>query len=154
MRPINLFKSVTILAATASIAFAQSPSVAPTAPSLNSPASGTTTTTTTASSPAKTTTSSTAPTAEEMKQMMEMAKLNENHKLLASTAGTWSYTVKMWMDPNGKPTESTGTATRKAIMDGRYVSGEYTGKFKMPGADGKIQEMNFHGMSMDGYDNV
>jgi hypothetical protein len=155
MRPTTLLKSLTLLAASASVAFAQSPSIAPTAPSLNSPASGmTTTTTTTASSPAKTTTSSTAPTAEEMKQMMEMAKLNENHKLLASTAGTWSYTVKMWMDPNGKPTESTGTAKREAIMDGRYVSGDYTGKFKMPGADGKIQEMNFHGMSMDGYDNV
>jgi hypothetical protein len=89
-----------------------------------------------------------------MKQMMEMSKLNENHKLLATTAGTWSYTVKMWMDPSGKPTESTGTATRKAIMDGRYVSGEYTGKFKMPGADGKTTEMNFIGMSMDGYDNM
>jgi Protein of unknown function (DUF1579) len=127
--------------------------VAPTAPSLNSPSSGTTTTTT-ASSPAKPPASSMAPSAEEMKQMMEMAKLNENHKLLATTAGTWSYTVKMWMDPNGKPTESTGTAKREAIMDGRYVSGDYTGKFKMPGADGKIQEMNFHGMSMDGYDNV
>jgi hypothetical protein len=127
--------------------------VAPTAPSLNSPSSGTTTTTT-ASSPAKPPASSIAPSAEEMKQMMEMAKLNENHKLLATTAGTWSYTVKMWMDPNGKPTESTGTAKREAIMDGRYVSGDYTGKFKMPGADGKMQEMNFHGMSMDGYDNV
>ena len=152
MRPTTLFRSLTILAATASVAFAQSPSVPPTAPSLNSPASGMTTTTTTASSPSKA--ASTAPSAEEMKQMMEMAKLNENHKLLATTAGTWSYTVKMWMDPAGKPTESTGTATRKAIMDGRYVSGEYTGKFKMPGADGKMTEMNFIGMSMDGYDNV
>jgi hypothetical protein len=58
------------------------------------------------------------------------------------------------MDPTGKPTESTGTATRKAIMDGRYVSGEYSGKFKMPGADGKMMEMDFLGMSMDGYDNA
>ena len=137
------------LFALASIAYAQSPSVPPTAPALNSPASGMTTT----SSPAPKA-SSMAPTAEEMKQMMEMSKLNENHKLLASTAGNWSYTVKMWMDPNGKPTESTGTATRKVIMDGRYVSGEYMGKFKMPGADGKMKDMDFHGMSMDGYDNV
>ena len=53
--------------------------------------------------------------------MMDLAKLNENHKLLAGTTGTWGYTVKMWMDPNGKPTESTGTATRKSVMDGRYV---------------------------------
>src|SRR5256885_16671059 len=39
-------------------------------------------------------------------------------------------------------------------MDGRYVRGEYQRKFKMQGADGKMQEMNFIGMSMDGYDNV
>ena len=85
---------------------------------------------------------------------MELAKLNENHKLLASTAGTWSYTVKMWMDPNAKPSESTGTATRKTVMDGRYVTGDYSGKFKMPGADGKMKDMNFTGMSMDAYDNA
>ena len=151
MKPTTLLKTLIALGATASIAFAQSPSVAPTAPSLNSPASGTTTTTKTSSSPAA---SSMAPSAEEMKQMMELSKLNENHKMLATTAGTWSYTVKMWMDPNGKPIESTGTATRKAIMDGRYVSGEYRGKFKMPGPDGKMTDMDFTGMSMDGYDNV
>jgi hypothetical protein len=89
-----------------------------------------------------------------MKQMMDLAKLNENHKLLASMAGTWSYTVKMYMDPSGKPTESTGSVVRTAVMEGRYVTGDYTGKFKMPGADGKMMEMNFKGMSMDGYDNV
>jgi hypothetical protein len=92
--------------------------------------------------------------AEMMAKMMELGKLNENHKLLAATAGTWSYTVKMWMDPKGNPTDSTGTAVRKAIMDGRFVTGEYTGKFKMPGADGKMKDMNFKGMSFDGYDNV
>jgi len=94
------------------------------------------------------------PSADEMKQMMEMSKLNENHKILATTAGTFSYVVKMYMDPSGKPSETTGTATRKTIMDGRYVSGEYSGNFKMPGPDGKMQSMKFIGMSMDGYDNV
>jgi hypothetical protein len=153
MRPTTLLKSLTILAATASVAFAQSPSVAPTAPSLNSPASGMTTTTTTASSPAKPATSM-APNVEEMKQMMEMSKLNENHKILGQTTGSFTYTTKVWMDPSGKPTESTGTATRESIMDGRYVRGEYRGKFKMPGPDGKMTDMNFIGMSMDGYDNM
>ncbi len=94
------------------------------------------------------------PSADEMKQMMEMGKLNENHKILAATAGTFSYVVKMYMDPSGKPSESTGTATRKTIMDGRYVSGDYSGNFKMPGPAGKTQSMKFIGMSMDGYDNV
>src|SRR5207248_2830024 len=91
MRPTTLLRSLTILAATSSVAFAQSPSVPPTAPSLNSPASGMTTTTT-ASSPTKPAASSMAPSADDMKQMMEMAKLNENHKLLASTAATKSFT--------------------------------------------------------------
>lgn len=89
-----------------------------------------------------------------MKQMMELSKLNENHKLLAQTAGSYTYVVKMWMDPNAKPTESTGTATRKAVMDGRYVTGEYSGAFEMPGPDGKPHKMNFKGMSLDGYDNA
>lgn len=149
MRPTTLL--LTTLFATASLALAQTPSAAPKAPPASSPAMNATTTTT---APATTTSTSMAPSADEMKQMMEMAKLNDNHKLLVSTAGTWSYTVKMWMDPKGKPTESTGTAVRKSVMDGRYVSGDYSGKFKMPGADGKMMEMNFMGMSMDGYDNV
>lgn len=150
-RVMKIFlKSLIVLFAIASVALAQTPSASPKAPTTSSPAM---TTTTTASSPASTTTSA-APSAEEMKQMMELAKLNENHKLLASMAGTWKYTVRMYMDPSGKPTESTGTAVRKAVMDGRYLTGDYSGKFKMPGADGKMMDMNFKGMSMDGYDNV
>jgi len=94
------------------------------------------------------------PSAEEMKQMMELSKLGENHKALAQTVGSFSYVVKMWMDPNAKPNESTGTATRKSVMEGRYITGDYSGSFKMPGPDGKMQNMNFKGMSLDGYDNV
>jgi hypothetical protein len=145
----TFLKSLIVLFAIASVAVAQTPSAAPKAPTTSGPA-----TTTTTSTPAMTTTTSAAPSADEMKQMMELAKLNENHKLLAALAGTWSYTVKMWMDPKGKPSESTGTAVRKAVMDGRYLTGDYSGKFKMPGADGKMVDMNFKGMSMDAYDNV
>src|SRR5437667_4373571 len=32
---------------------------------------------------------------EMMKQMIEMSKLNENHKLLSSLDGSWNYTIKM-----------------------------------------------------------
>jgi hypothetical protein len=94
--------------------------------------------------------------AEMMKQMMELAKLNENHKLLADLAGTWSYTVKMWMNPdvNAKPEESKGTAVRKSIMEGRFSVMDVTGKMEMPGPDGKKKEMTFKGMGIDGYDNV
>ena len=106
------------------------------------------------------TTSATAPSTSQpdeaamMQQMIELAKLNENHKLLENLAGTWNYTVKMWMDPSGKPSESTGTAVRKMVMDGRYLHGDYSGKFKMPGPDGKMKETTFKGNSLDGYDNV
>ena len=91
-----------------------------------------------------------------MKQVMEMSKLNDNHKLLADTAGTWSYTVKMWMnpDPNAKPMESKGTATRKMTLDGHYLTGDYVGKMMMPGANGKMQNFTFHGMGIEGYDNA
>ena len=73
--------------------------------------------------------------AEMMKQMMEMSKLNDNHKLLGNLAGTWTNVVKMWMnpDPSAPPTQSTGTVTRKAIMGGRYFVGDFTGKVEMPG---------------------
>jgi len=94
--------------------------------------------------------------AEMMKQMMELSKLNENHKLLAGLDGTWSYTVKMWMnpDPNAKPQESKGTAVRKSMMDGRFFVMDVTGKMDMPGPDGKKKEMTFKGMGIEGYDNV
>jgi hypothetical protein len=173
---MTFLKSLTVFFAAASVALAQAPSpktsptTTPATDAASSPAKTTTTTTTTspatssASSPAKTTTapstqamtttSSAQPSADEMMKMMELSKLNDNHKLLASTAGTWSYVVKMWMDPKDKPSESNGTAIRKAVMEGRYVTGDYSGSFKMPGADGKMKEMNFKGMSLDGYDNV
>ncbi len=89
-----------------------------------------------------------------MAQMMEMGKPGEQHKLLAEMAGDWTYSLKMWMDPSAPPQESKGTATRKAIMDGRYFIAEHKGKFMMPGADGKMQEMNFKGMAIEGYDNA
>jgi len=87
---------------------------------------------------------------------MELAKLNENHKLLADMAGTWTYNIKMWMnpDPSAKPQESKGTATRKSMMDGRYFVVDVTGKMPMPGPDGKLKEMTFKGMGIEAYDNV
>lgn len=94
--------------------------------------------------------------AEMMAKMMELAKLNENHKLLAGLAGTWTYDIKMWMnpDPNAPPQQSKGTAVRKPMMDGRYFIGEFTGKMQMPGPDGKMKDMTFKGMSFEGYDNA
>jgi hypothetical protein len=94
--------------------------------------------------------------AEMMKQMMELSKLNENHKLLASLAGNWTYNIKFWMnpDPNAKPQESKGNATTKPVMGERYFVMDVSGKMQMPGPDGKMKDVEFKGMGIDGYDNV
>jgi hypothetical protein len=157
------------LCAAASISFAQTPS-AKTNPAdalkpaadVAKPATADNVAPVSAAAPiSATTTTATAaaqPSGEDMQkmmaQMMELAKTGENHKLLAEMAGSWAYKVTMWMDPKGKPQESKGTATRKAIMDGRYMLAEHSGKFQMPGADGKMKDMNFKGMAIEGYDNV
>jgi hypothetical protein len=94
--------------------------------------------------------------ADMMKQMMELSKMNENHKLLSSLDGDWNYNIKFWMnpDPNAKPQESTGTAIRKSIMGGRYSTMDVSGKMQMPGEDGKMKDVMFKGMGIEGYDNV
>jgi hypothetical protein len=92
--------------------------------------------------------------AEMMKMMMELSKLNENHKLLGQLAGTWSFVTKLWMDPSKPPQESKGTGVRKAIMDGRFYIMDVSGRLAFPGPDGKMMDMDFKGMSLEAYDNA
>jgi hypothetical protein len=92
--------------------------------------------------------------ADSMAQMMEMAKPGDHHKRLQELAGTWSYTVKWWMSPDAPPSESSGTAVIKPIMEGRFLVGDHNGKMQMPGPDGKMMDMDFKGMSLEGYDNA
>ena len=94
--------------------------------------------------------------AEMMAMMMELAKPGDNHKLLATGVGTWTYTTKMWMnpDPSAPPAESSGNSVTKEAMGGRYFITEHSGTMPMPGPDGKIKEMEFKGISTEGYDNV
>jgi hypothetical protein len=94
------------------------------------------------------------PDAEMMKQMMELSKLNENHKLIGELAGTWTYTVKFWPAPGAPAQESKGVAVRKPTMEGRFYTLEVNGKMQMPGPDGKMKDVEFKGMSLEGYDNV
>jgi hypothetical protein len=91
-----------------------------------------------------------------MAMMMELMKPGENHKLLAKSVGTWTYSVKTWMspDPNAAPLESTGSAVFRETMGGRFVMSEHTGKMPMPGPDGKMTDMDFKGTGIDGYDNA
>src|SRR5215471_7419839 len=94
--------------------------------------------------------------AEMMALMTEMAKPGENHKLLEHSVGSWTYTVKMWMnpDPSAPPSESTGSAVTRSIMGGRFFVSDHTGKMQMPGPDGKMTDMDFKGLAVEGYDNA
>jgi Protein of unknown function (DUF1579) len=132
-------------------AFAQEPTTSPGTASMPADSPKATTSSAVATSPIAAPQPSDA---EMMKQMVELAKLNENHKLLADLAGDWRYTVKMWTAPNTPAMESKGTASRKPMMNGRYFTLDVTGKMKMPGADGKMQDFTFKGHGMEGYDNV
>ena len=141
--------------------FAQDPTAPPNVPTIST-SPGTTglehpsnTGATTAAEAAPTRKAAAEPSHDEMMQMMmDNAQLNENHKLLTELVGSWNYTVKMWMDPNKPANESKGTATRKAEMGGRYFVMDSTGKFQMPGSDGKMMTMEFKGRSTEGYDNA
>jgi hypothetical protein len=89
-----------------------------------------------------------------MAMMMEMAKPGENHKRMQDLVGTWSYQTKWWMSPESTPNESSGTMTSRSVMDGRYLISEHAGKMQMPGQDGKMMDMEFKGMALEGYDNA
>ncbi|MEK6762253.1 MAG: DUF1579 domain-containing protein [Nitrospirota bacterium] len=83
------------------------------------------------------------------KAMMELWKQaatpGEPHKLFAGLAGSWTTTTKEWMEPGKPPTESTGTAEMKMLLDGRFLYQEY--KAQMMGQP-------FSGVGIDAYDNM
>lgn len=81
--------------------------------------------------------------------MMEIWKQaampGEPHKLFAGLAGSWTTTAKEWMEPGKPPTESTGTAEMKMLLDGRFLYQEYTGQ---------MMGQPFSGVGIDAYDNM
>lgn len=67
------------------------------------------------------------------------------HALLASTAGTYKVTAKVWHQPGTEPMVSEGQAVRTMTLGGRVLEEEYTGS---------MMEMQFEGLARTGYDNV
>lgn len=80
-----------------------------------------------------------------MEAWMKAAMPGEEHKTLATLAGTWKYTSKWWKDATAKPEESSGMSTNKMVMGGRYMQSE---------AKGKAMGQAFTGMGVTGYDNL
>ncbi len=86
------------------------------------------------------------PKAEEMKQKMEVAgKPGAAHKALEPLVGEWTAEVHCWSAPGGSRMVTTGTATTKWVLDGRFLHEDFTAEFF-----GKP----LHGMSLMGYDNT
>ncbi len=67
------------------------------------------------------------------------------HQWLAKMEGTWVLEVKSWMDPAAPPMVSTGDATMRMTMDGRYLEEK---------VEGSMMGAPFHGLGYTGYDNI
>jgi Protein of unknown function (DUF1579) len=80
-----------------------------------------------------------------MEMYKKMAAPSEPHKLFATLAGSWTTTNKEWMEPGKPPTESTGTAEMKMLLDGRFLYQEFTGN---------MMGQPFSGVGIDAYDNM
>lgn len=80
-----------------------------------------------------------------MEAYAKAAAPGPQHKMLATMAGSWEFTAKMWPAPGAPAEEMKGTAERKMILGGRYLQEE---------ASGQVSGMPFHGSGLNGYDNV
>lgn len=80
-----------------------------------------------------------------MEVWKQLATPGEPHKLFATLAGSWTTTTKEWMEPGKPPTESTGTAEMKMLLDGRFLYQEYTAQ---------MMGQPFSGVGIDAYDNM
>ena len=80
-----------------------------------------------------------------MELWKKLAQPGEPHKLFASLAGNWTTTTKEWMEPGKPPTESSGTADMKMLLDGHFLYQEY---------HGQMMGQPFSGIGIDAYDNM
>jgi hypothetical protein len=80
-----------------------------------------------------------------MELWKKLAMPGEPHKLFAGLAGSWTTTTKEWMEPGKPPTESTGTAEMKMLLDGRFLYQEY---------NSRMMGQPYSGIGIDAYDNM
>jgi len=80
-----------------------------------------------------------------MEVWKQLAMPGEPHKLFASLAGSWTTTTKEWMEPGKPPTESTGSADMKMLLDGRFLYQEY---------NSQMMGQAFSGVGINAYDNL
>jgi hypothetical protein len=82
---------------------------------------------------------------EQMRAMAEMAAPAEQHKQLATSAGTWDVEMTMWEDPQDAaktPTKSKGSSTIRSVLNGLYLQEEFKGD---------VMGMPYEGLGLIGY---
>jgi len=84
-----------------------------------------------------------------IEEMTKLGMPSKMHEVLAPLIGTWEYTVTVWMSPEAKPEQSTGTSVNELILGGRFVSSKVTGILRM--GDNFVP---FEGQGLIGYDNT
>jgi hypothetical protein len=80
-----------------------------------------------------------------MEAYQRAATPGPQHAILAAMAGEFTLTLKSFNEPGAEPEVSTGTATRKMILGGRYL--EET-------VHASVAGQPFEGRGLTGYDNV
>ena len=80
-----------------------------------------------------------------MEMYQKLATPGEQHKQLASLAGSWTTQTKEWMEPGKPPMESAGTCDFKMLLDGRFLQQEFTSE---------MMGQPFSGVGISAYDNL
>ena len=87
-------------------------------------------------------------------KMEELGRAGPKHGFLNQFVGTWECQTKVWCPMQTEPMESRGTMNVRPLHGGRFVQGDYSGTFAMPGPDGKTKETPFTGTKLWGYSNA
>ena len=80
-----------------------------------------------------------------MAAWQKAATPGEPHQMLASLAGTWNVSSKMWMAPGAPPMETQGTSTKTMVLDGRFLREEL---------ETTMMGMPMKGLGLTGYNNT
>ena len=81
----------------------------------------------------------------DQKAWMDYMTPGPMHEMMAKSVGEWKTKNTYWMDPNGKPTVSEGTASAKMILGGRYLKAAHKGT---------VMGMPMEGINLLCYDNA
>ncbi|HEV2299276.1 MAG TPA: DUF1579 family protein [Candidatus Acidoferrales bacterium] len=83
------------------------------------------------------------PTQDEIQALAEAATPGPVHAQLMKLAGEYTVTMKFFTQPGAEPLESTGTATLKPILGGRFLEEENSGEsFDQPYSGQRIYGYN------------